>query len=34
MSDAPDLNILIRIEKLLAKAADPACTEAERELGR
>lgn len=28
---APDLSILIRVEKLLAQAADPSCTEPERE---
>jgi hypothetical protein len=31
MSDAPDLDILIRIEKLLAKGDDPGCTVPERE---
>ena len=31
MAETPDLDLIIRVEKLLAQGADPGCTEAERE---
>lgn len=31
MSDQPDLSLIIRVEKLLAQANDPGCTEEERD---